>query len=173
MTIFDLVFIAVFLATVTTLIVACTGRFKVLLPLAVCLAIYYGAVLLTAHTKQVSVGDPMCSDDWCASVEHVSRKNGTVSVDFKIWSRAKRATMRETNIEPSITDEQNHRYEVTGSEGPPFDSALAPNESLVTKRTFQVSPESQQLDLRLRKPFGFPTNLIIDIADVVVRLNPV
>ena len=51
MTIFDLVFIAVFLATVTTLIVACTGRFKVLLPLAVCLAIYYGAVLLTAHTS--------------------------------------------------------------------------------------------------------------------------
>jgi hypothetical protein len=173
MTIFDLVFIAVFLASVATLIVACTGRFKVLPPLAVVLAIYYGAVLLTAHTKQVSVGDPMCSDDWCSSVEHVSRKNGTVTVDFKIWSRAKRATMRETNINPYITDEQNHRYDVTESDGPPFDSALAPDESLTTKRTFHVNPESQQLDLHLRKPFGFPTNFIIDTADVVVRLNPV
>jgi hypothetical protein len=173
MTIFDLVFIAVFLATVATLIVACTGRFKVLLPLAVFLAVYYGAVLLTAHKKMISVGDPMCNDDWCASAEHVTRKNGTVTVDFKIWSRAKRATMRETNISPYITDESNRRYDVGGEEGPPFDSALAPNESLTTKRTFQVSPESQQLDLHLRKPYGFPANFIIDAADVIVRLNPV
>jgi hypothetical protein len=173
MTIFDLVFIVIFLGGVATVIVACTGRFRVLLPLAVVLAIYYGAVLLTAHTKQVSVGDPMCNDDWCCSIAHVSRRNGTVIVDFKILSRAKRATMRETNVTPYITDEQNHRYDVAEAEGPPFDSALAPNQSLTLKRTFQVNPESQQLDLHLRKPFGFPTNFIIDTADVVVRLNPV
>jgi hypothetical protein len=173
MTIFDLVFIAVSLGTVATLIIACTGRFKILLPLAIFLAIYYGAVLLTAHKKLVSVGDPMCNDDWCVSAEHVTRKNGAVTVDFKIWSRAKRATMRETSVTPYITDESNRRYDVSTEEGPPFDSTLAPNESLTTKRTFEVSSESQQLDLHLRKPHSFPTNFIIDSADVIVRLNPV
>jgi hypothetical protein len=84
MTVFDLLFIALFLAAVGTLLVAAVSAVRgrraralaILRRLAICTVAYLGVVYMaTALPKQVvlRVGDPQCSDDWCIAVERVKR----------------------------------------------------------------------------------------------------
>jgi hypothetical protein len=105
MTLYDLLFIALFLTALGTLIVAATSAFRgrraralrTLRTLALGTVIYLGIVYIaTALSKQVvlRVGDPECSDDWCITVERVERtpKNAVMvyNVTLRIFSRALR-----------------------------------------------------------------------------------
>jgi hypothetical protein len=174
MGIFDLVFIVVFLSSCAAFVYALTGlgRARRVLPgLAVGLVFYLALVFFTAHVRYVDLGQAMCSDDWCASADHVSRKDGVVSIEFRVWSRAKRATFRETNVQPYLVDDQKRRYPVTEASGAPFDTAVSPGDSFTTTRRFGVEPDARRLELHLR-PKSFPGYLIIAAQDAVVPLTP-
>ena len=101
MSIFDLLFILVFLATVVTLIAAAlaalrgrgTTALRILRLLGVCIAAYLATGLLVSvlEPRRVIAGEPWCFDDWCLAVEHVSRSPGasdvTYAVDLRLFSR--------------------------------------------------------------------------------------
>jgi len=122
MTIFDLLFIAVFFASIGSLItaavVALRGRraraLGILRRLAVSAIAYLAIVVLVAlfsPQRVLNVGDPWCFDDWCLTVESVSQTPAppwvAYHVSLRIFSRARRVAQRhrryldEVGAEPS------------------------------------------------------------------------
>ena len=110
MTMFDLLFIALFLTAIGALIVAAVSGIRgrraralgILRRLAFCAAAYIAIVYAaTALSPRVvlRVGDPECSDDWCIAVQGVNRthENALVRYDvtLRIFSRARRVAQRE------------------------------------------------------------------------------
>lgn len=110
MTIFDLLFIGLFLGAAGTLVAAAVemlrGRrahaWTIFWRLAVCAAAYIGIVYLSAALARrvvLRVGDPQCNDDWCIAVDgakttpHDNRV--AYDVSLRIFSRALRVSMHE------------------------------------------------------------------------------
>jgi hypothetical protein len=161
MTIFDLVLIAVFLAACAALLVslaqALTGNLRkagrTLAALALSLAVYVAIVCvvsLSSSQRVRALGQPDCSDDWCVTPEQAHREGRVVSIEFRVWSRAKRVTQREYGINPYLLDEYGRRFDVAEATGPPFDQAVGPSESFVTQRRYRIEPDSGSLDLIMR-----------------------
>jgi hypothetical protein len=82
MTIFDVLFVALCLATVTAVITVFAQLFRrrsrqavrVLAVYAVCLALYLCALIavsLTAPQRVLAIGEDRCFDDWCIAVDAV------------------------------------------------------------------------------------------------------
>src|ERR1017187_10402077 len=110
MTIFEPLFILLFLATVATLLTAAGAALsgqrpralRILRRLAIGAGMYFAAVLLVAFFTIPPVhriGEPMCFDDWCITVvdaTHVpSGSAQSWKVTLRISSRAKRVEQRE------------------------------------------------------------------------------
>lgn len=94
MTIFDLLFLVLFLASVGTLIVASVvalrgrrARALVLLKrLGIVAALYlFVVIVVAALTPQrfLHVGDDQCSDDWCIAVRGVRRDTTSSGINTK------------------------------------------------------------------------------------------
>jgi hypothetical protein len=180
MTIFDLLFIAAFLAAMGTLIVAIVSAFRgrgarslaILQKLAFCTAVYIGLVyMVTALSKPavLRVGDPQCSDDWCIAVERVERmpKNSVAvyNVALRIFSRARRVAQRELVAKDVyLVDAEWRRYNpvLTGSEIP-LNTLLQAGESVTTSRTFELPPDTRNIGLKIDRsqPRILPICLII------------
>jgi hypothetical protein len=154
MDIFDLVFIALFLATVVSLIAAgiaalrrrrSTAR-RILLTLGVSAAIYMSIVcVVSAATprKNLNVGDPQCADDWCISVEGAERVPGNSAVSYdvslRLFSRAQRVSQRENHVVVYLTDERWRRFDsVPQSSETPFNVLLSPGESVTVHRVYRL-----------------------------------
>jgi hypothetical protein len=151
-TIFDLLFIAVFLATSLTLLVivvaAIRGRsvqaLHILKTLCIGLALYMGAVVVTSALlprRLLNAGEPVCYDDWCIAVEGVSKqpseKGITYNATLRLSSRARRVSQRENGIVVYLTDDRNNRYDPTPENAEtPFNVMLQPQQSVTTTRSF-------------------------------------
>src|SRR2546428_341598 len=113
MSVFDLVFIALFLVGIATLLLAAIyamlGRraraIGILKGFATGAAIYCGIVILVALVaprRALSTGEPLCFDDWCITVEGAERtasqSEASYIVRLRVSSRARRATQRENNV---------------------------------------------------------------------------
>ena len=177
MTIFDLLFLALFLAALAALILAAvyalrgrTGQaFGVLRRLTACTVVYLGMVyVITALSKPVvlKIGDPQCNDDWCIAVEGVLRtpKAALVAYDVKlrIFSRARRVAMRENGAtDVYLVDSDWKRYQpIPDGTEIPLNTLLQPGQSVTTGRTFELPPDAHDIGLLVQRS-GLPVCLII------------
>ena len=154
MTIFDLLFIAVFFATILTLLFAAfaavRGRgaqaFHIVKTLVIGLALYMSIVVLSSSLlprRMVNVGEPVCYDDWCISADSVNKQSGQGSISYTVMlrlsSRARRRSQRENGMVVYLTDERNERYDpIPEKAAVPFSVMLQPQESVIASRSFEV-----------------------------------
>jgi len=177
MTVFDLLFIVLFLAMIATLIVAVVlasrGRraraLALLRRLAICALTYIGIVYAaTAFSKQVvlRVGDPQCFDDWCLVVEHTERTpqdaRTRYDIALKIFSRARRVAQRENGAKDVyLVDANWTRYDpVPNNSELPLNTLLQARESVTTHRSFQLPADDHDVGLVLDHS-SFPFCMII------------
>lgn len=180
MTPFDLVFILVLLTTVLLLarIAAAAVRrqravaSRRLRFLASGLAAYMIVVLLVGLAtprREVSLGHPQCSDDWCIAVMRASAEPSVpgarrVDLAFEVCSRARRITQRERFVTVYLRDRHGHRYDpLESSDQPPFDVLLRPGQCLSTHRLFVVPDDHNDLGVVVTREgdFAFPRCCII------------
>jgi hypothetical protein len=163
MTVFDLVFLALFFvgagALVTAAIVALRGRRTaaraILRRLALSAVVYLGVVALVSLVSPrrfVNIGDEQCSDDWCIAVTGVQRRPGSGSVSyeltFRLSSRARRVGQRELGVVVYLRDARGHRHDPDPQVvGVPFDIRLEPLQQVTTARVFTVPPDTPAVGL--------------------------
>jgi hypothetical protein len=150
MTIFDLLFILLFLISAVTLLTAAVAGLRgrrslatnILRKYAICFAIYMTVVFAVAFftpRRIVQLGEDRCFDDWCVAVQHAEHIGDAYSVTFKISSTARRVTQREKGIHVYLTDSQGRRFDPeTNPSVTPFDVLLEPGQTVETSRSFAL-----------------------------------
>jgi hypothetical protein len=154
MSLFDLLFLLAFLSSFITLatvaVAAMQGRRakarRVVTVWGICAAVYLALSLAVSYTRPqgiLRVGEPWCFDDWCLVVDQVSQTPAppqvSYNVQFRIFSRAGRATQRANGAWMYLIDERGHRYSPQADPSAvPLDVVLRPNESVSTSRVFRV-----------------------------------
>lgn len=175
--IFDLLFIVVFLATVATLLSAAflanrgqaARALVVLRRYCICAGAYLGIVVLTSvfwPGTVLQVGDPRCFDDWCIAVENASRQpaGGRVSyaVTLRLSSRARRVSQRENGVVVYLTDNRGRRYDPAQNQSDvPLSVQLGPQESITATRVFEVPADTHEFGLVIAHEGGFPIGWFI------------
>ena len=183
MTVFDLLFILLFLLGIVTLL--CAALFaavgkraiagKILIALVAVAVVYVGAVYgVTAASKPAvsRIGEPQCNDDWCLEVAKVEkmRESATTVYDvtLRIFSRARRAAQREAGAKDVyLVDDQWNRYNpiLTGSEIA-LSVLLQPGESVATARRFELPSNATNIGLKIdHRGVGVSVCLIIGECD--------
>ncbi len=172
MSLFDLLFIVLFLTAVALLlgaaVAALTGRgdraLRTLRRLGVGVIVYMAVVAgvsLLSSRRVVGKGADQCSDDWCIAVLDATPTPGaagvTYRVRFRISSRARRVTQRERFVVVYLRDHDGRRFDPGPSDGQaPFDASLSPGESVVTTRTFNLPPSATGLGVVVSREGGLP-----------------
>src|ERR1051326_1674328 len=177
MTIFDLIFILVFLTSVVFLIrllyLLLRKRGDKALRLTKYLGLFVGSYLgivlvvsLVAAQRTLKVGDQECYDDWCIAVEHVENSNAprnvtptsaTYAVALRLSSRARRVAQRENGVAVYLVDADGHRYDPAPDlSAPPLNVLLQPQQSVATTRVFTVPASTQVRGLAITHEGGFP-----------------
>lgn len=179
MTIFDLLFIAAFLASVAALSIAAVyllrGRrgtaFRVLRVWGIGAGGYVMIAIAVAYFKPqrvINPGKPWCFDDWCLTVANVERTQNasgfSYKVDIRISSRARRVAQRARGAWVYLIDNRGQRYSpASDAAAAPLDILLQPEESVSTSRAFQVPAGVQHLGLITGHggPYCGPMDLLI------------
>jgi hypothetical protein len=154
MSVFDLLFLLMFLISVVALaaamVLAIRGRrpraLEILRTYVVCAALYLAAGIAVSFFKPqrvIPAGDPWCMDDWCLTVEKVSRTPAASRVSYqvglRISSRARRVTQRANGAWIYLIDDQGRRYSPDPDPSTvPLDVLLQPGESVTTSRVFEI-----------------------------------
>jgi hypothetical protein len=176
-TVFDLVFIGAFFATVATLFAALIAAIRgrntqaaaILRRLALCASIYLAVVALVTligKRRVLNAGEPRCFDDWCVAVEGVScrpvRADVSYIVNLRISSRALRVSFRERNAVVYLADDNERRFDPTPDKsGIPLDVFLRPAESVTTSRAFMLPANVHEAGLVVTHEGGFPIDWFI------------
>lgn len=173
MTIFDLLFLALALGSVVTLlaaaVLALSGKrarsLELLKRWGIGFAAYMGVVVATSVLLPRSVarlGEALCNDDWCLTVEGIGREGNTYRVGLKMESRAARVTQREFGVLVYLTDTEGRRYTPRAETGEvAFDVPLRPQEAVQTARTFDLPEGVRPAGLVVRYGSGFPIGWFI------------
>ena len=177
MTVFDLVFIVLFLSTVLTLVWAAVavlrGRLararSLVLRLGGVLAVYLGVVLLVSLLQPgrvLQLGDNQCYDDWCIAATEAHRETAATGnplvVTLRVSSRARQRPQRELGLQVYVKDDQGHRYDpVSDPRDSPFDLLLKPQEALTTTRVFRIPADARHPALVVAHRNRFPAFVII------------
>jgi hypothetical protein len=165
MSIFDLLFIVVFLASLLTLLTASvlalrkqgSRALRTLRNFAICFAIYVTIVCVVALTtpqRVYAVGEDRCFDDWCIAVEDSVRAPAPggilYTVTLRLSSHAGRASQREKGVRVYLTDALGRRFDPNPDpSATPFDVLLAPGQTVQSKRAFLVPPDAHDVGLAL------------------------
>lgn len=179
MTLFDLLFIVLFLTALgvlaAALIAALRGRpdraLRRLRRLGLGALLYMIVVTVVSvfsPRRVVALGEDQCSDDWCIAVTDIARTGtgafDTYKVAFRLSSRARRVTQRERFVVAYMRDSAGERYDASPGQGePPFDASLAAGASILTSRSFAVRAHAVGLGVVVAREggFGFPRCCII------------
>lgn len=175
MTIFDLLFILLFLTSVVTLATAAFAamrrRFatalRILRNYAICFAIYMAivaTVALASPQRIVQMGEDRCFDDWCFAVEHADHQGSTYTLTLRLSSRAKRVSQREKGVNIYLMDAQGRRFSPSPDPSAvPFDVLLQPGEAVETKRSYTLPADARALGVVLAHDgsYCFPACFII------------
>ncbi|HTS89904.1 MAG TPA: hypothetical protein VMG41_15525 [Gemmatimonadales bacterium] len=186
MSVFDLLFLLLLLSgTIAALVAAVaalrgrTAYARGLLQCLVLAAVAYLAVVyavaLLSPARHLTLGEDLCSDDWCIAVLSVrpaaDAAPHAVDVTFQISSRAGRVSQRERNVLVYLRDTEGRR--VPAEAGPadaPFDTLLTPHEVIQTHRRFTLAPGAAGRELVItRSGFPFPGAFIIGEATGVIH----
>jgi len=177
MNIFDLLFLALFLAAVVALLAAgvyaLRGKFRRALPLlkqlGIGAAIYFCVVIgvsLLSSRRTFAIGADQCFDDWCVRVENYRMIPGNGSKDYvvnlRVSSRAKRISQREKNLAVYLTDESGERYDpVKERSAGDFSVLLGPGESAAVSRSFVIPAATKHVGVVIAHEGGFPIGWLI------------
>jgi hypothetical protein len=172
MTIFDLLFLVLFFAGVIALtaagVLATRGHhvraLATLQRLAMAAAAYMSVVVvvsLLTPQRFIVVGEDQCSDDWCIAVRAVNRQSATAAVQytvaFRLTSRAGRVAQRERSVVVYLRDSRGRRYDPDRDASVvPFDTLLAPRQTLEAVRRFSVPSDAQIVGLVVTREGGTP-----------------
>jgi hypothetical protein len=125
-TLFDLLFIALFFVTVFSLVAAAWFALRHQLPRAgrilrrilFCSVVYFGivvAVSLISPRRTMKPSERQCFDDMCVSVSGYQRiPVGTAMkyrVEMELSNRGRGVSQRENNLVAYLTDDQGRRYD--------------------------------------------------------------
>jgi hypothetical protein len=193
MTVFDLLFIAVFFTALGMLFLAILAALRgrraralaLLRRLAIFAGVYLGIIILVSllsPRRVLQVGDDQCWDDWCMTVTNVQRRPADsvtrYVVTIRISSRARRADQRALDAHVYLIDDRGRRYDpVPDPADIPFDILLHPQEAISMTRVFELAADVQDPVLVASHGEGFPGWFIIgDSASLfhkrtVVRLE--
>ena len=172
MTVFALLFLALFLAAVVTLIVAGVlalrgfraGALARLRLVGMSAAAYMGVVVVVALVtpqRFLAIGDEQCSDDWCIAVRAVRQQPASTStmynVTFGLMSRARGVAQRERSVGVYLRDARGRRYDPAGDAGDiPFDTLLHAQETIEATRRFEVPAGADIVGLVVTREGGIP-----------------
>ncbi len=180
MSLFDLLFLGLCLASIVTLltagVMALVGRFRragrivtVWAALAVIYLVVVAAVSLVVPRRSVQIGEAVCFDDWCITVDGAEPANTTApagadvtyTVKLTLSSRARGIRQRENNVVVYLTDARSDRYDALPAVSDvPFNTQLGPGESARLTRQFKA-PAAAQVGVVLAHEGGFPINWFI------------
>ena len=186
MTLFDLLFILLFLASLSVLVsclVSAVGgrtaqaarRLRTLgVAVVAYMALVAGVSLLTPR-RVLALGADQCSDDWCIAVQAAARVDDTSrAVTFRLASRARRVTQRERFVVAYLQDSDGRRYNADPSLGlPPFDVALAPGASVITTRLFRVPRNVRGLGVIVTREGDVPFPRCCIIGTGIFHKDPI
>jgi hypothetical protein len=163
MTIFDLLFLAFLFAAAATLLTAAVAAIRrqwprcasILKRLAMGVVAYLvlGLIVGAAAPQRIlNIRDPWCFDDWCLSVEDVSRTaagpDDVYRVSLRIFSRAKRVSQRAKGAWIYIIDSRGRRFEPQpDTSAIPLDVLLGPGQDVATSRVFKIPAGAVRLGL--------------------------
>ncbi len=157
MTIFDLLFIAVFLGSVSVLLAALVQlvrrrvrqALKMVSILAVCLGAYFGvlmAVSLASTPRLVAQGQDRCFDDWCVAVdsastvgrlgqgEHAISADGVFYVvTLRLSNHGRGRPQRAGSVAISLHDDQGRTYDGSPRGQGAFEAEHGPTAPLTTR----------------------------------------
>lgn len=185
MTVFDLLFLAIVLASLVTLITAGVAALRgkrknalrILGKLGVGALIYVSIVVavgLAAPQRILHAGNPWCFDDWCLSMERVTHTAAppriAYTVSLRLFSRARRVSQRAKFAWVYLIDRQGNRYAPEpDTSAVPLDVLLRPGESVTTSRVFNVPADAGELGLITGHggPCCFPNLIIGDEASLL------
>jgi hypothetical protein len=189
MTLFDLLFIVLFLAMLASLLwaagCAVRGQFsragRILIRIAACGALYMAIVIVVSAIpprRTMNLGEPQCSDDYCVSVDafrRIPHEDGVeYSVDLRLANRARRGSEREKNLVMYLTDARGRRYDPDGDKSSaPYTVLTASQESVVVTRSFLVPAGAGELGAVVTHESGFPIRWLIIGYDTWFRKPPV
>jgi len=177
MSIFDLLFIALFLTTVVTLLTAAVlaigGRgsraLGILRRLSIFAAVYMGAVAITSAFWPRTVmrtGERRCFDDWCIAIENAARQPSgnavAYTINIQVSSRARRVYQRENGVVVYLADSRGHRYDpIPKPSDIPISVRLGPGDAVALTRSFEVPADAHDVNLIVSHEGGFPIGWFI------------
>jgi hypothetical protein len=174
---FDLLFILLFLLGVATLLLAASFAVRrqfvrargILWRLFLCVCVYMlivVAVSICLPQRTVKLGEAQCFDDWCVAVTAASKApQGNLvryNVALELSSRALRVPQRERNMVLYLTDSRGRRYDpqVDPSDAP-FDVLLQPQQAATASRTFLLPADASNVKTVVAHEGGFPIGWFI------------
>lgn len=188
MTVFDLLFILLFLVTVFSLFAA--GWFAVrrqfrragtiLLRVLLGTAAYFTAVVLVsllAPRRVMKLGERQCFDDMCVSVNNYRTRQRQTGVEYAVemglFNRGRGVSQRENNLVVYLTDNQGQRYDpIPDDSSKPFNVLLPPHESAAVNRTFEIPESATGVSAVITHEGGFPIGWLIIDYDTWFRKPP-
>ena len=165
MTVFDMLFVLVFLSVGAAFLAAlglwASGRRPAALRVARLIGIgviVYGVALVIVSVvsapRTLTPGQDRCYDDWCVAVITSGPKtiegSSVFAVTLRLSNRALRVAQREQGVFVYLLDRSGRRYEAgpAASEAA-FDTMLQASESLLTTRWFDVPADAAPLRLAI------------------------
>lgn len=197
MSVFDLLFLSLVLVGVVSLLtaggLALSGRgtraLRILRRVGLGAVLYLGVVLVVSPLvprRVLAVGEPLCFDDWCLTVESVQRAAPAASalstpstttgvehvVELRLSSRARGVTQRERGVAVCLVDASGGRHDpLPDASAVPLDTALEPGQSVLARRTFVLPPDEQAVGLVVSHR-GFPIRWLL-IGEGPFRADPI
>lgn len=171
MNVFELLFLGLATVALVTLLtiaaLAVTGRLaragRLSLRLAIGVAVYLAVVAVTSALlprRELHVGDVQRFDDWCLTVEGAQRAGearDVLEVRLRLENRSRGTPMGEKGTVAYLVDAQEHRYDpLPDPAAVPFDTRLAPGESIQATRRFRVPTDATDLGFVYTHEGGFP-----------------
>jgi hypothetical protein len=175
MSIFDLLFIVLFLTSCVVLLLAAFAALRgrgrhaltILRNFAICFSIYMAivfAVAMVTPRRIVNLSEPRCFDDWCIAVADASHQGSHYTVTFRLSSRARRVSQREKGINAYLIDAQGRRFHpAPDPSATPFDVLLDPGQSVAATRSYTLPPDARDVGVVLAHEgsYCFPGCFII------------
>ena len=191
MSIFDLLFMFLFLTSLVTLSTAAASAFRgrreraarILRIYGICFAVYMSIVILVAITSPrriVHLGEDRCFDDWCVTVEDAEHRPSpegvAYTVTLQLSSRARRVNQRANGAYVYLTDSQGREFDPAPEPGAiPMDVMLHPGEAVQTRRTFTIPNDARDVGVVVvhEGAFCFPGCFIIGDAGSLLHKRTV
>jgi len=186
MTLYDLLFILLFLTAVASLAFAAATALRgngpragsivkrVVLGAVVYLGVVWG-VAFRSPGRILALGEDLCADDWCIAVTSVQPvSHDTVhgyEVIFRVSSRARAVNQRERGVEAFVRDAHGQRYAgVRGPADSEFAVLLGPGAAVLTHRRYTLPADAMARDVIItRVGVPFPSCCIIGDATDLLR----